>query len=277
MIVFRIGAADAEFLENEFEPEFVIQDMVNLPNYRIYLKLMVDGVTSRPFSARTLPPFKLTGNGVSIEEIIQISRKRYARPRSLVEKEINEWSGVMTQAETYEAVCSICGAQTIVKFKPIEGAPIYCRDCLGKIKTGELKRIPTERDFAAKPKTRYFADLSQIGIEFENPQETKTPRSSQGGEEKKFERPRRTEHERRMGNPSRPAVPHERLPRENQTSQEREESVTSKKRETVQEISLTTLESKHTREEKTTASQELNLEDLRSSIREALDKMDQKP
>ncbi len=60
MVVFRVGATDAEFLENEFEPEFVPQDIVNLPNYAVYLKLMVDGVTSRPFSAATLPPFKMT-------------------------------------------------------------------------------------------------------------------------------------------------------------------------------------------------------------------------
>jgi hypothetical protein len=54
MIVFRVGAADAEFLEPEFEPEFVIQDIVNLPNRHIYLRLMVNGITSRPFSASTL-------------------------------------------------------------------------------------------------------------------------------------------------------------------------------------------------------------------------------
>ena len=51
MIMFRVGASDAEFLENEFDPEVTPQDMVGLSNATIYLKLMVDGVTSRPFSA----------------------------------------------------------------------------------------------------------------------------------------------------------------------------------------------------------------------------------
>ena len=51
MISFRVGADDADFLEKEFGPEFTAQDLVNLPNYHIYLKLMIDGVTSRPFSA----------------------------------------------------------------------------------------------------------------------------------------------------------------------------------------------------------------------------------
>jgi len=55
IIVFRIGANDAEFLAPEFAPEFKISDFTNLPNYHIYLKLMIDGKISRPFSAVTLP------------------------------------------------------------------------------------------------------------------------------------------------------------------------------------------------------------------------------
>lgn len=56
IIVFRIGAMDAEIFESEFAPEFSITDFTNLPNYHIYLKLMIDGRISRPFSAVTLPP-----------------------------------------------------------------------------------------------------------------------------------------------------------------------------------------------------------------------------
>ncbi|MDD4304874.1 MAG: type IV secretion system DNA-binding domain-containing protein, partial [Patescibacteria group bacterium] len=51
MIVFRIGASDAEFLEKEFEPYNMHEDLVNLPKYKIYTKLMIDGVTSDPFQA----------------------------------------------------------------------------------------------------------------------------------------------------------------------------------------------------------------------------------
>jgi hypothetical protein len=56
MIVFRIGLTDALLLEKEFYPEFSASDLVSLPNYHIYLKLMIDGVVSRPFSAETIPP-----------------------------------------------------------------------------------------------------------------------------------------------------------------------------------------------------------------------------
>lgn len=54
IISFRLGAADATILEKEFLPEITALDLISLPNYQIYLKLMVDGVVSRPFSAETL-------------------------------------------------------------------------------------------------------------------------------------------------------------------------------------------------------------------------------
>ena len=56
MVVFRIGASDAEVFAQEFAPEFKIADFTNLPNYHIYLKMMINGKISSPFSAVTLPP-----------------------------------------------------------------------------------------------------------------------------------------------------------------------------------------------------------------------------
>lgn len=53
LISFRVGASDAEILAKEFYPEFDQTDLINLPRYTIYLKLMIDGTTSRPFSATT--------------------------------------------------------------------------------------------------------------------------------------------------------------------------------------------------------------------------------
>jgi hypothetical protein len=56
LIAFRVGFQDAEVLANEFYPELQPIDLVNLPNHEIYLRLMVEGVPSAPFSARTLGP-----------------------------------------------------------------------------------------------------------------------------------------------------------------------------------------------------------------------------
>jgi hypothetical protein len=92
MIVFRVGARDAEFLEKEFAPEFSAEDMVNLPNYNVYLKMMIDGVSCRPFSATTLPPFKIKSNVLAKEKIIEVSRKKYALPKYAVEEQIKEFT-----------------------------------------------------------------------------------------------------------------------------------------------------------------------------------------
>jgi hypothetical protein len=54
LIAFRLGLADAELLAKEFYPEITASDLVNLPNYHIYLKLMIDGQISKPFSAKTI-------------------------------------------------------------------------------------------------------------------------------------------------------------------------------------------------------------------------------
>ena len=56
---------------------------------------MVDGLTSRPFSAGTLPPVKISFETPSEDEVIKASRKRYARSKQAVEEEIFGWSGVM--------------------------------------------------------------------------------------------------------------------------------------------------------------------------------------
>ena len=80
-IVFRIGAADAEFMEREFTPVLTIEDLVNLPKWKIYLKLMIDGVTSQPFSADTLPDPEpeLISNR---EKIVEFSRQTYGNKKS---------------------------------------------------------------------------------------------------------------------------------------------------------------------------------------------------
>jgi hypothetical protein len=54
LITFRVGAEDAAYLAREFQPTFSVEDLINLPNRYLYLRLMIDGTPSRPFSARTV-------------------------------------------------------------------------------------------------------------------------------------------------------------------------------------------------------------------------------
>ncbi len=97
IVSFRVGAADAEYLEKEFEPVFTMNDIVNLPKYSIYLKLMIDGIAGDAFSATTLPPIQTQHND-STEKVIRVTRERYAQPREEVEERIARWSGMDVDA-----------------------------------------------------------------------------------------------------------------------------------------------------------------------------------
>jgi hypothetical protein len=86
VISFRVGAEDAKFLAREFYPVFNETDLVNLPNHHIYLKLMINGHTSRAFSAMTLPPPKTFLSYRN--DILALSRSKYGMPRDEVERQI---------------------------------------------------------------------------------------------------------------------------------------------------------------------------------------------
>lgn len=92
LIVMRVGAEDATFMEQEFTPTYLPEDLVNLPKFQMYLKLMVDGVSTQPFSASTLPP--IAQRTSSEEKVIAVSRERYAEHRSVMEEKILRWSGM---------------------------------------------------------------------------------------------------------------------------------------------------------------------------------------
>jgi type IV secretory pathway TraG/TraD family ATPase VirD4 len=92
MLSFRVGSYDAEVLEKEFAPAFISEDIVNLGFAQIYLKLMIKGVGSAPFSATTLPRPKMASRTFT-NEVIEASRAQFARPRAEVEEETSVFRG----------------------------------------------------------------------------------------------------------------------------------------------------------------------------------------
>lgn len=189
MIIGRVGAADAAFLETEFMPEFTPDDFVSLPNHHVYLKMLVNGMTTRPFSAKTLPSIvKMEKNRRVEEYITKRSRELYHRPRGVVEKEISSWSnneeldsnvkidsnGLGTDGK-YHIPCSFddCNHIAKVPFKPEAGRPVYCRDCISKIKSGDKKAIFKNNE-NNKPVLRKASTegLAALGIEFKPEKET---------------------------------------------------------------------------------------------------------
>jgi CxxC-x17-CxxC domain-containing protein len=156
IICFRVGAEDAELLEQELAPDFTANDLVNLPKYNFYIKLMIDGTASKAFSATNLPPPPLPAVSYR-EDIIRLSRERYSTPRSEVEKAIREWSGdyvipgteaapviqstvSRTPPQKWEAICAICGKPAKLPFEPDARRPVYCDDCWKHLR--ETKQPP---------------------------------------------------------------------------------------------------------------------------------------
>ncbi len=91
MIAYRIGADDADAFEKEFKPTFLPEDFTNIGRFQMYLKLMIDGVTSSAFSATGMGPWPETEKNF-MAEIIESSRALYSHPRQEVEAHILKWT-----------------------------------------------------------------------------------------------------------------------------------------------------------------------------------------
>lgn len=92
IVSFRVGSGDASGLAAEFAPVFEPQDLINLGNHSIYVKMAIDGVTRPAFSATTLPPQDVSTSQENYDKVVRISRERYAKPRDFVEQKIQEWA-----------------------------------------------------------------------------------------------------------------------------------------------------------------------------------------
>ena len=77
--------------------------------------------------------------------------------------EAGSGSGIL---EKFPAVCSLCKKATTVPFKPEPGRAVYCKDCIAKIKSGEVKVEKKGQDQIKFDETTFFKPLADLGIEF---------------------------------------------------------------------------------------------------------------
>ncbi len=94
-ISFRVGADDAEYLEKQFAPSFSKSDLMNASLGHTYMRLLIDGVPSTPFSMATDWPAisSIPRSPERAERIKALSRQKYTRPIAEVEKEISQRAG----------------------------------------------------------------------------------------------------------------------------------------------------------------------------------------
>ncbi|MEK7545408.1 MAG: hypothetical protein AAB551_04735, partial [Patescibacteria group bacterium] len=115
MTCFKIGAEDSEFITKEFAPVLTEQDLIGISNYKAYMKMSINGTTSRPFSLESI--YDNTGKNKKVGEIIkEYSRMKYGRKKEFVEKEIEGRIGIelITEIEKVtpegEAIANTQGA-----------------------------------------------------------------------------------------------------------------------------------------------------------------------
>jgi hypothetical protein len=85
IVAFTLGYDDAAVMTSQFKELVGVNDLISLPKYTAYTRLMIDGISSDPFSMKTLPPLPAEGNVEYIEKIRRQSRQRYAMERTQLE------------------------------------------------------------------------------------------------------------------------------------------------------------------------------------------------
>ncbi len=98
MISFQIGSDDAEEMSMQFEEAVTPKDILSLPKYHAYVRLMIDGIPSKPFSVSTLPPPRTSDDSQKVETLLKLSRERYSEKRAVVEQKISAWTSAGLEA-----------------------------------------------------------------------------------------------------------------------------------------------------------------------------------
>lgn len=93
MVAFQVGADDAEIVAEQLGAEAFPSDLLQLPKHTAVSRLLVDGMPSRPFTIKTLPPPTTTHDPRRADVIRTLSRRRYTQAKAITEQEIEAQYG----------------------------------------------------------------------------------------------------------------------------------------------------------------------------------------
>ena len=105
IVSFRVSGDDAKALVREFGAsgegprlatdafDVIIpaSELQNLPDFKLYIRTLLDGRPQEPFLVHSFPPFDKSGAETTAERVISTSGKRYGRHRAAVEKALNRF------------------------------------------------------------------------------------------------------------------------------------------------------------------------------------------
>ena len=104
LVSFRVGQLDAERLAKEYAPLVYPLDLMNLPNFNAYVRTLIHGESTKPFSMRTLMDQTIMDEGLALLAM-ERSRKAYGRPAKQVDQEVRErWTRIDESQKQSDAV-----------------------------------------------------------------------------------------------------------------------------------------------------------------------------
>jgi hypothetical protein len=184
MICFRVGPMDAEVLEVMFQPTFTPEDLIGLGIGQIYLTLMIDGVTSPPFSAQTIPPIEAPRISYR-DDVVTHSRAMFGRLRADVESAINKKQNDFAPPQKKEKPRTPSGNMGTGAYRPVSG--ISPRE---QLHTSLARATPSgnaqpprpqvyaSQSFSARPEHRGPATVRQVEPHAPAPQSAADPRNA---------------------------------------------------------------------------------------------------
>lgn len=174
LLTFRVGADDAYRLEKEFEPVFNTQQLINLNQTQIALKLSITGTASNPFLANTTPPLFDSLN--SKDEVIQISRKNYCSSRSVISEKINNW----LNGETPAPPSGQDSSSQVSRKQKKKNSYLLKKPDSDSVKTlpnAQLQALPSKDPYVKLEETKKPLNIASLSpqpskIDFSRPQQT---------------------------------------------------------------------------------------------------------
>ncbi|MDF2379345.1 MAG: type IV secretion system DNA-binding domain-containing protein [Candidatus Gracilibacteria bacterium] len=104
LITFQVGFDDAEYFSKQFGEVVLPADIISLPKYTTYTRLLIDNMPSKVFSAAMSPPVDVDMNSTVRRQVLDSSRERYGADKQLVEENIQKWSGQLVAPEMKKAL-----------------------------------------------------------------------------------------------------------------------------------------------------------------------------
>ena len=66
-------------------------ELQNLPDYKLYVRTLLNGRPEEPYLVDGFPPFEKSGKETTADSVIRTSLQRYGRDRRVVEKGLNRF------------------------------------------------------------------------------------------------------------------------------------------------------------------------------------------